>query len=144
MLQPLLDRSRPLIQSVYAYLLLALSRISNKVVIFTSKLSNPLSKSKRLLMKLLLLARKYVDSGVNSLNYLAVVLNLKLQNLLQNLKNLSLLLLTKLKSKLTLLKTLLSSSNFKNNLLLIFEKKKKSPKQSMTQIKTTWRQPSNE
>ena len=137
-------RSRTLIQSVYVYLRLALSRISSKAVSYTNKLNSPLLKSKRLLMRSWLLARKSVASGINFLSFLVASLNLKLPSLLQNLKRLSLSLLTKLKSKLTLLRTLLSSSNFKNSWLLTFVKKKKSQEQSTTPIKTTWRQPSNE
>ena len=131
-------------QSVYAYLLLALSRTSKLAVIFTSKLKSLLSRSKLLLMKLSLLVERFKVSGRNLAVSLALVPSLKLLSLLQTLKSLTMLLLTKLKSKLTSLKTSLSSSNFKNSWKLTLEKKKKSLKQFTTQIKTTWRRHSNE
>ena len=131
-------------QSVYAYLLLALSRTSKLAVTFTSKLKSLLSRSKLLLMKLSLLVERFKVSGRNLAVSLALVPSLKLLSLLQTLKNLTMLLLTKLKSKLTSLKTSLSSSNFKNSWKLTLEKKKKSLKQFTTQIKTTWRRHSNE
>ena len=126
-------------QSVYAYLLLALSKTSKLAVIFTSKLKSLLSRSKPLLMKLSLLVERFKVSGRNLAVSLALVPSLKLLSLLQTLKSLTMLLLTKLKSKLTSLKTSLSSSNFKNSWKLTLEKKKKSLKQFTTQIKTTWR-----
>lgn len=131
-------------QSVYAYLLLALSRTSKLAVTFTSKLKSLLSRSKPLLMKLSLLVERFKVSGRNLAVSLALVPSLKLLSLLQTLKSLTMLLLTKLKSKLTSLKTSLSSSNFKNSWKLTLEKKKKSLKQFTTQIKTTWRRHSNE
>ena len=131
-------------QSVYAYLLLALSRTSKLAVIFTSKLKSLLSRSKPLLMKLSLLVERFKVSGRNLAVSLALVPSLKLLSLLQTLKSLTMLLLTKLKSKLTSLKTSRSSSNFKNSWKHILEKKKKSLKQFTTQIKTTWRRRSNE
>ena len=131
-------------QSVYAYLLLALSRTSKLAVIFTSKLKSLLSRSKPLLMKLSLLVERFKVSGRNLAVSLALVPSLKLLSLLQTLKSLTMLLLTKLKSKLTSLKTSLSSSNFKNSWKHILEKKKKSQEQFTTQIKTTWRRRSNE
>ena len=133
-------------QSVYAYLLLALSRTSKLAVIFTSKLKSLLSRSNRLTMKLLVLLKKYMAFGVSLLHSLALSLSLRfqLQFLLPSLKDQTMLRLTKLKSKLTLLKTSLSSSNFKSSWKPTFEKKKKSPKQSTTPIKTSWRPPSNE
>lgn len=131
-------------QSVYAYLLLALSRTSKLAVIFTSKLKSLLSRSKPLLMKLSLLVERFKVSGRNLAVSLALVPSLKLLSLFQKLKNLTMLLLTKLKSKLTSLKTSLSSSNFKNSWKHILEKKKKSQEQFTTQIKTTWRRRSNE
>lgn len=131
-------------QSVYAYLLLALSRTSKLAVIFTSKLKSLLSRSKPLLMKLSLLVERFKVSGRNLAVSLALVPSLKLLSLFQKLKNLTMLLLTKLKSKLTSLKTSLSSSNFKNSWKHILEKKKKSQEQFTTQIKTTWRRHSNE
>ena len=131
-------------QSVYAYLLLALSRTSKLAVTFTSKLKSLLSRSKPLLMKLSLLVERFKVSGRNLAVSLALVPSLKLLSLLQTLKSLTMLLLTKLKSKLTSLKTSLSSSNFKNSWKLTLEKKKKSLKQFTTQIKTTWRRRSNE
>jgi len=133
-----------LTQSVYAYLLLALSRTSKLAVTFTSKLKSLLSRSKPLLMKLSLLVERFKVSGRNLAVSLALVPSLKLLSLLQTLKSLTMLLLTKLKSKLTSLKTSLSSSNFKNSWKLTLEKKKKSLKQFTTQIKTTWRRHSNE
>lgn len=137
-------RSRPLIQSASAYLRLVLSKTSSKAVTFTSKLNNPLLRLKRLLMKSLLLAKRSMVFGQNLFLSLALNLPNSLQLQFLSLKRQSMLLLTKLKSKLTSLKTSLSSSNFKNSWLLIFEKKKKSQKQSTTQIKTTWRPPSKE
>ena len=131
-------------QSVYAYLLLALSRTSKLAVIFTSKLKSLLSRSKPLLMKLSLLVERFKVSGRNLAVSLALVPSLKLLSLFQKLKNLTMLLLTKLKSKLTSLQTSLSSSNFKSSWKLTLEKKKKSLKQFTTQIKTTWRRHSNE
>ena len=131
-------------QSVYAYLLLALSRTSKLAVTFTSKLKSLLSRSKPLLMKLSLLVERFKVSGRNLAVSLALVPSLKLLSLFQKLKNLTMLLLTKLKSKLTSLKTSLSSSNFKNSWKHILEKKKKSQEQFTTQIKTTWRRRSNE
>ena len=131
-------------QSVYAYLLLALSRTSKLAVTFTSKLKSLLLRSKPLLMKLSLLVERFKVSGRNLAVSLALVPSLKLLSLLQTLKSLTMLLLTKLKSKLTSLKTSLSSSNFKNSWKLTLEKKKKSLKQFTTQIKTTWRRHSNE
>ena len=133
-------------QSVYAYLLLALSRTSKLAVTFTSKLKSLLSRSNRLTMKLLVLLKKYMAFGVSLLHSLALSLSLRfqLQFLLPSLKDQTMLRLTKLKSKLTLLKTSLSSSNFKSSWKPTFEKKKKSPKQSTTPIKTSWRPPSNE
>ena len=131
-------------QSVYAYLLLALSRTSKLAVTFTSKLKSLLSRSKLLLMKLSLLVERFKVSGRNLAVSLALVPSLKLLSLLQTLKSLTMLLLTKLKSKLTSLKTSLSSLNFKNSWKLTLEKKKKSLKQFTTQIKTTWRRHSNE
>lgn len=133
-------------QSVYAYLLLALSRTSKLAVSFTSKLKSLLLKSNRLTMKLLVLLKKYMAFGVNLLLSLVASLNprLQLQFLLPSLKDQTMLRLTKLKSKLTSLKTSLSSSNFKNSWKPTFEKKKKSPKQSTTPIKTSWKPPSNE
>jgi hypothetical protein len=133
-----------LIQSVYAYLRLALSRTSKLAVIFISKLKSLLSRSKPLLTKLSLLVERFKVSGRNLAVSLALVPSLKLFSLFQKLKNLTMLLLTKLKSKLTSLKTSLSSSNFKNSWKHILEKKKKSLKQFTTQIKTTWRRHSNE
>ena len=126
-------------QSVYAYLLLALSKTSKLAVIFTSKLKSLLSRSKPLLMKLSLLVERFKVSGRNLAVSLALVPSLKLLSLLQTLKSLTMLLLTKLKSKLTSLRISLSSSNFKNSWKHILEKKKKSLKQFTTQIKTTWR-----
>ena len=126
-------------QSVYAYLLLALSKTSKLAVIFTSKLKSLLSRSKPLLMKLSLLVERFKVSGRNLAVSLALVPSLKLLSLLQTLKSLTMLLLTKLKSKLTSLRISLSSSNFKNSWKLTLEKKKKSLKQFTTQIKTTWR-----
>ena len=131
-------------QSVYAYLLLALSRTSKLAVTFTSKLKSLLSRSKPLLTKLSLLVKRFKVSGRNLAVSLALIPSLKLFSLFQKLKSLTMLLLTKLKSKLTSLKTSLSSSNFKNSWKHILEKKKKSLKQFTTQIKTTWRRHSNE
>lgn len=131
-------------QSVYAYLLLALSKTSKLAVIFTSKLKSLLSRSKPLLTKLSLLVERFKVSGRNLAVSLALVPSLKLFSLFQKLKSLTMLLLTKLKSKLTSLRISLSSSNFKNSWKHILEKKKKSQEQSTTQIKTTWRRHSNE
>ena len=133
-------------QLAFVYLRLVLLRTSKLAVSFTSKLKSLLSRSNKLMMKLLELLKKYMDSGINLFHSLAVNLSLRfqLQFLLPSLKNQTMLLLMKLKSKLTLLRTLLSSLNFKNNWLLTFEKKKKSQKQSTTPIKTSWRPPSNE
>ena len=131
-------------QSVYAYLLLALSRTSKLAVTFTSKLKSLLLRLKPLLTKLSLLVERFKVSGRNLAVSLALVPSLKLFSLFQKLKSLTMLLLTKLKSKLTSLRISLSSSNFKNSWKLTLEKKKKSLKQFTTQIKTTWRRHSNE
>lgn len=131
-------------QSAFAYLRLALSRTFRLAVSYISKPKSLLLRSKRRLMKLLLLAKRFMDSGISYLRSLVASQSLKLQVLLPKLRNLLMLLLTRLKSKLTLLRTSLSSSNFKNNLPHIFVKKKKSQRQSTTQIKTTWRPHSNE
>ena len=133
-------------QLAFVYLRLVLLRTSKLAVSFTSKLKSLLLKSNRLTMKLLVLLKKYMDSGINLFHSLAVSLSLRLQLqfLLPSLKNQTMLLLTKLKSKLTSLRTLLNSSNFKSSWKPTFEKKKKSPKQSTTPIKTSWRPPSNE
>ena len=131
-------------QLAFVYLLLALSRTSKLAVIFISKLKSLLSRSKPLLTKLSLLVERFKVSGRNLAVSLALVPSLKLFSLFQKLKSLTMLLLTKLKSKLTSLKTSLSSSNFKNSWKPTFEKKKKSPKQSTTPIKTSWKPPSNE
>ena len=131
-------------QSVYAYLLLALSRTSKLAVIFTNKLKSLLLRLEPLRMKLSLLVERFKVSGRNLAVSLALVPSLKLLSLLQTLKSLTMLLLTKLKSKLTSLRISLSSSNFKNSWKHILEKKKKSLKQFTTQIKTTWRRHSNE
>jgi len=133
-----------LTQSVYAYLLLALSRTSKLAVIFISKLKSLLLRLKPLLTKLSLLVERFKVSGRNLAVSLALVPSLKLFSLFQKLKSLTMLLLTKLKSKLTSLRILLSSSNFKNSWKHILEKKKKSQEQFTTQIKTTWRRRSNE
>ena len=133
-----------MIQSAFAYLRLVLSKTSSKVVTFTSKLNSLLLRLKRLLMKSLLLAKRSMVFGQNLFLSLALNLPNSLQLQFLSLKRQNTLLLTKLKSKLTSLKTSLNSSNFKNSWLLIFEKKKKSQRQSTTQIKTTWRQHSNE
>jgi len=133
-----------LTQSVYAYLRLVLLRTSKLAVIFTSKLKSLLSRLKPVLMKSLLLAKRFMDSGISFLRSLVASLSLKLLSLLLRLKSLTMLLLTKLKLKLTSLKTSLSSSNFKNSWKHILEKKKKSLKQFTTQIKTTWRPHSKE
>ena len=133
-------------QSVYAYLLLALSRTSKLAVSFTSKLKSLLLKSNRLTMKLLVLLKKYMASGVSLLHSLALSLSLRfqLQFLLPSLKDQTMLRLTKLKSKLTSLKTSLNSLSSKNSWKPTFEKKNKSQKQSTTPIKTSWRPPLNE
>ena len=131
-------------QSVFVFLRLAWSKTSKQVVIFTSKLKSLLSRLKPVQMKSLLLAKRFMDSGISFLRSLVANLSLKLFSLFQKLKSLTMLLLTKLKSKLTSLKTSLSSSNFKNSWKHILEKKKKSQEQFTTQIKTIWRRRSNE
>ena len=133
-------------QLAFVYLRLVLLRTSKLAVSFTNKLKSLLLKSNRLMMKLQVLLKKYMAFGVNLLLSLVASLNprLQLQFLLPSLKDQTMLRLTKLKSKLTLLKTSLSSSNFKSSWKRILEKKKKSPKQSTTPIKTSWRPPSNE
>jgi len=89
-----------LIQYLFVYLQLVWSKTSKLAVTFTSKLKNLLSRLGTLLMKLLPLAKRLKESGKQFLASLGVSLNLKLQSLLEKLKNLTLLLLTKLKSKL--------------------------------------------
>lgn len=133
-------------QLAFVYLRLVLLRTSKLAVSFTSRLKSLLLRLNRLMMKLLVLLKKYMAFGVNLLLSLVASLNprLQLQFLLPSLKDQTMLRLTKLKSKLTSLKTLLSSSNFKSSWKPTFEKKKKSPKQSTTPIKTSWRPPSNE
>lgn len=131
-------------QSAFVYLRLALSKTFRLAVSYTNKLKSLLSKSRGLLMRLLESIRKLLDFGVTLVNSLVLNLQKRLQFQPLRLKRQSMLLLTRLKSKLTSLRTLLSSSNFKNNLPHIFVKKKKSQRQSTTQIKTTWRQHSNE
>ena len=128
------------------YLRLVWLRTSKLAVNFTSKLKSLLLRSKPLLMKSLPLAKRCMAFGVSLLHSLALSLSLRfqLQFLLPSLKDQTMLLLTKLKSKLTSLKTLLNSSSFKKSWKPTFEKKKKSPKQSTTPIKTSWRPPSNE
>lgn len=135
-----------LTQLAFVYLRLVLSRTSKLAVSFTSRLKSLLLKSNRLMMKLLVLLKKYMAFGVSLLHSLALSLSLRfqLQFLLPSLKDQTMLRLTKLKSKLTSLKTSLSSLNFKSSWKPTFEKKKKSPKQSTTPIKTSWRPPSNE
>ena len=133
-----------MIQSVFAYLRLALSKTFRLAVSYTSKLKSLLLKSRGLLMRLLESIRKLLDFGVTLVNSLVLNLQKRLQLQPLRLKRQSMLLLTRLKSKLTSLRTSLSSSNFKNSWLLTFVKKKKNQKQSTTQIKTTWRQHSNE
>jgi hypothetical protein len=133
-----------LTQSVFVSLRLALSRTSKLAVNFTSKLKNLLSRLEPLRMKLSLLVERFKVSGRNLAVSLALVPSLKLLSLSQKLKSLLMSLLMKLKSKWTLLRTSLSSLNFKNNLRHTYEKKKKSLEQSMTQIKTTWRPHSKE
>ena len=133
-----------MIQSVFAYLRLALSKTFRLAVSYTSKLKSLLLKSRGLLMRLLESIRKLLDFGVTLVNSLVLNLQKRLQFQPLRLKRQSMLLLTRLKSKLTSLRTSLSSSNFKNSWLLTFVKKKKNQKQSTTQIKTTWRQHSNE
>jgi hypothetical protein len=66
-------------------------------------------------MKLSLLVERFKVSGRNLAVSLALVPSIKLLSLLQSLKSLSMSLLMKLKSKLTSLRTLLSSSSSKNN-----------------------------
>lgn len=131
-------------QSAFVYLRLALSKTFRLAVSYTSKLKSLLLKSRGLLMRLLESIRKLLDFGVTLVNSLVLNLQKRLQLQPLRLKRQSMLLLTRLKSRLTSLKTSLSSSNFKNSWLLTFVKKKKSQKQSTTQIKTTWRQHSNE
>lgn len=133
-------------QLAFVYLRLVLLRTSKLAVSFTSRLKSLLLRLNRLMMKLLVLLKKYMAFGVNLLLSLVANLNprLQLQFLLPSLKDQTMLRLTKLKSKLTSLKTSLNSSNFKNSWKPTFEKKKKSPKQSTTPIKTSWRPPSNE
>lgn len=131
-------------QSAFVFLRLVLSKTFSKVVIFINKQSNLLLKLKRLPMKSLLLAKRFKDSGRNLVLSLALNLSNNLQHLFLSLKRQSMLLLTKLKSKLTSLRISLNSSNYKNNWLLILEKKKKSQRPSTTQIKTTWRPLSKE
>jgi len=133
-----------LIQSASAYLRLVLLRTSKLAVIFTSKLKSLLSRLKPVQMKLSLLVERFKVSGRNLAVSLALVPSLKLFSLFQKLKSLTMLLLTKLKSKLTSLRISLSSSNFKNSWKHILEKKKKSQEQFTTQIKTIWRRRSNE
>ena len=131
-------------QSVSVSLRLVLLRTSKLAVNFTSKLKNLLSRLEPLRMKLSLLVERFKVSGRNLAVSLALVPSLKLLSLLQRLKSLLMSLLMKLKSKWTLLRTSLSSLNFKNNLRHTYEKKKKSLEQSTTQIKTTWRRHSKE
>ena len=131
-------------QSAFVYLRLALSKTFRLAVSYTNKLKSLLLKSRGLLMRLLESIRKLLDFGVTLVNSLVLNLQKRLQLQPLRLKRQSMLLLTRLKSKLTSLRTLLSFSNFKNNLPHIFVKKKKSQKQSTTQIKTTWRRHSNE
>ena len=131
-------------QSAFVYLRLALSKTFRLAVSYTNKLKSLLLKSRGLLMRLLESIRKLLDFGVTLVNSLVLNLQKRLQLQPLRLKRQSMLLLTRLKSKLTSLRTLLSFSNFKNNLPHIFVKKKKSQKQSTTQIKTTWRQHSKE
>jgi len=128
------------------YLRLVLLRTSKLAVSFTSRLKSLLLKSNRLTMKLLVLLKKYMASGVNLLLSLVANLNprLQLQFLLPSLKDQTMLRLTKLKSKLTLLKTSLNSLSSKSSWKPTFEKKNKSQKQSTTPIKTTWRPHSKE
>lgn len=146
-------RSKSLTQSAFVFLRLAWLRTSKLAVTFTNRLKSPLLRSRRLLMRSLLLAKRFMASGISFLRSLESFFKLqaevdrqlkqsqnpRLQSLLQSLRKLSTLLLMKLKSRLTSLRTLLSSSNFRSNLRHTFEKKKKSQEQSMTQIKTTWR-----
>jgi len=132
-------RSKSLTQSAFVFLRLAWLRTSKLAVTFTNRLKSPLLRSRRLLMKSLLLAKRFMASGISFLRSLVASQNPRLQSLLQSLRKLSTLLLTRLKSKLTSLRTLLSSSNFRSNLRHTFEKKKKSQEQFTTQIKTTWR-----
>lgn len=132
-------RSKSLTQLAFVFLRLAWLRTSKLAVNFTNRLKSRLLRSKRLRMKSLLLAKRFMDSGISFLRSLVASQSPRLQSLLQSLRKLSTLLLTRLKSKLTSLRTLLSSSNFRNSLRHTFEKKKKSQEQSTTQIKTTWR-----
>ena len=131
-------------QSASVYLRLVLLRTSKLAVSYTNKLKSLLLKSRGLLMRLLESIRKLLDFGVTLVNSLVLNLQKRLQLQPLRLKRQSMFLLTKLKSKWTLLRTSLSSSNFKNNLRHTFEKKKKSLEQSTTQIKTTWRRHSKE
>ena len=130
----------------FVYLRLVWLRISKLAVNFTSKLKSLLSRSNRLTMKLPALLKKYTDSGISLLRSLALSLGLRLQLqfLLPSLKDQTMLLLTRLKSKLTSLKTSLNSLSSKNSWKPTFEKKNKSQKQSTTPIKTTWRPHSKE
>ena len=133
-------------QLAFVYLRLVLLRTSKLAVNFTSKLKSLLSRSSRLMMKLPALLKKYTDSGISLLHSLALSLSLRLQLqfLLPSLKDQTMLLLTRLKSKLTSLKTSLNSLSSKNSWKPTSEKKNKSQKQSTTPIKTSWRPPSNE
>ena len=133
-------------QLAFVYLRLVLLRTSKLAVNFTSKLKSLLSRSNRLTMKLQELLKKCMAFGVSLLRSLALSLSLQLQLqfLLPNLKNQTMLRLTKLKSKLTSLKTSLNSLSSKNSWKPTSEKKNKSQKQSTTPIKTTWRPHSKE
>ena len=133
-------------QLAFVYLRLVLLRTSKLAVNFTSKLKSLLSRSNRLTMKLQELLKKCMAFGVSLLRSLALSLSLRfqLQFLLPSLKDQTMLRLTKLKSKLTSLATSLNSLSSKNSWKPTSEKKNKSPKQSTTPIKTSWRPPSNE
>ena len=128
------------------YLRLVWLRTSKLAVNFTSKLKSLLLKSNRLTMKLLVLLKKCMAFGVSLLRSLALSLSLRfqLQFLLPSLKDQTMLRLTRLKSKLTSLKTSLNSLSSKNSWKPTFEKKNKSQKQSTNPIKTTWRPHSKE